>query len=183
MPRRPRLLKKAKEISCDRPDPKRDFYHVLILIIIYLLLANAKSLKFNPFIPGRIMETYMVLPVIAGILFGCRVGLFSGIFGTIAASLIPKLNTTGLYDMIPHGIIGLIAGLYKNKIPSPILAFLIIIGQVLKTGIDIVLGNLSLSVALTQNFILGIMYESFIGIITIIVISSIYRLGFEERRK
>lgn len=183
MVRRPKLVKKAAEISCERPNTKRDIYHILLLILIYVLLANAKSLKFNPFIPGRLMESYMVLPIIAGILFGCRVGLLSGILGTITAAIIPKLNTTGFIDIVPHGIIGLLAGLYTNKIPSPILAFLIVLGHIIKTGIDISLGNLSLDVVLQQTFIIGLIYESFIGVITIIVISSIYRLGFEERRK
>ena len=93
-----------------------------ILIAVYILLGNSRSIQPNPFIPGAIIAVNMIVPVIAGILFGSWTGFLVGIFGTFLNSLTPAGSFFEFLAVLPHGIMGFLAGYFSGKLPSPILS-------------------------------------------------------------
>jgi len=151
----------------------------LVLIILYILLGNSRSVQPNPFIPGAVIAVNMIIPVIGGILFGKRVGLLAGFFGT----LINAALTGSVFEyiaIIPHSIMGFVAGYYMKKLPSPALSFSILIGH----GLNIILFlAFKLIPSLSIWFWYGLAYESFAEILGIIVVTTLYKMIFEGDKK
>jgi uncharacterized membrane protein len=78
----------------------------------------------------------MVIPVVAGIIFGPRVGAGAGFLGTLLNALIyqfvsPPRAVFEFLAIIPHTIMGAVAGSLRGKIPTPFIAPTIAIGHVL----------------------------------------------------
>lgn len=154
---------------------------LLILIIVYVLLGNSRSIQPNPFIPGAIIAVNMVIPVIAGILFGSWTGFLVGIFGTFLNSLTPAGSFFEFLAILPHGIMGFLAGYFRGKLPSPILSLSLIIGHLLNIFMFTISDMLPIASLMNITFWYALAYEGFIGIITILVIIGIYRIGFERK--
>jgi len=117
----------------------------------------------------------MVVPVVAGILFGARVGLLVGIFGTLANALSPAGSAFEFAAIVPHGVMGLSAGCLRGKMPTPFVAGTILVGHVLNIVSYRVFGLIDGSAPL--NFY-ALAAEALIGMMTVYVIVTIYRLGF-----
>ena len=100
-----------------------------ILIALYVLLGNARSVEPNPFMPGGVINVNMIIPIIGGILFGWRVGLVSGGFGTLINAMI----TGSMFEFLSifsHALIGFLPGIFRKKIPSYFLSTFLILGNV-----------------------------------------------------
>ena len=156
---------------------KRGIIQVIILISIYILLGNARSIEQNPFIPGATIAVNMIVPVIAGILFGPKCGVLTGIFGTLLNSFTPAGSIFELLAILPHGLMGLFAGLLNKKVASPIAALTLSIGHALNLLFFTAFGLILPGTFRNPDFWLGTGYEVFIGIIAIILITTIYRLA------
>lgn len=150
----------------------------IILIILYVLLGNARSIEPNPFIPGATLAANMVVPVIAGILFGRYCGLIVGFLGTFLNALSPAGSAFEFAAIIPHSIMGFTAGYFKG--PATLRAFSLLIGHFLNVASFILFGLLPFATITVACFWYGIAYESFIGILAIIILVNIYRLGFKK---
>jgi len=152
---------------------------VLVLVLLYFLLGNARSVQENPFIPGALIAVNMIVPVLAGILFGRGTGLSVGIFGTLLNAVGPAGTIFEFLAIVPNGIMGYAAGYFK--VPSPVLAFSIIIGHLLQIFAYVIFAVLPMSALASLNFWYGLIYETFVGVIGVIVIVTIYRMGFEGK--
>ncbi len=158
----------------------KGWLQAIILILIYVMLGNSRSLEQNPFIPGAAIAVNMIVPVIAGILFGRKTGLFVGLFGTFINTLTPAGSVFELLAIIPHGIMGYSAGALKRRVASPIAALALTIGHALNILLFSLFGLMDLSAFSDPSFYYGLIYEVFIGIITIVIIITIARLGMKD---
>jgi len=159
---------------------KKYAFQIAICIILYVLLGNSRSVKPNPFIPGAIIAVNMIVPVIAGILFGKTAGFLTGLFGTLLNALSPVGNVYEFVAIIPHAIMGFTAGIFRELVPSPIVAFSIFLGHFLNLVGFLIFGLIGFDLLLKLSFVYGILYETFVGVIAVVVIVTIYRLGFEK---
>lgn len=155
----------------------KPFLQTLIFILFYVILANSRSIEPNPFIPGAVVAVYMVVPVVAGILFGPRSGFLVGLFGTTLNTLTPGGSVFELLSIIPNSLMGLSAGLLKRWFPSPIAASSLVIGHLLRLLSFLIAGLMPLGVLDNLNFWYGTAYEAFFGIIAVLIIIAIYRLA------
>lgn len=159
-----------------------------IFILLYVLLGNAKSVQENPFIPDATLAINMIIPIIAAILFGWQAGLFTGFLGTTINAIFYDLleKSSAIFEymaILPHAIMGFLAGYLKDKLPTPILAGFIAIGHILNIIIFTLMGLIPLDTLYNLNFWYGIGYEIFIDMIVIIIIVSIYKLMNEEKQE
>lgn len=149
-----------------------------VLVVLYVLIGNARSIQPNPFIPGAAIAVYMVVPVVAGILFGCRTGFLVGALGSLLTAISPAGTAFEFASILPHAIMGMAAGCLRGKFPTPFVAATILIGHVLKIFAYLATGLMQMSLLMTSSFWIGIAYESLVGIMTIYVIVTMYRMGF-----
>jgi uncharacterized membrane protein len=154
---------------------------VAIFALLYVLIGNARSVHDNPFIPGAIVSVSVIVPVLAGILFGQRAGFLTGIFGTALNYLSPAGSLFELLSIIPHGIMGFSAGFLKRRFSTPIAALALVVGHILDTSVYIALNIIPRDTVTNPQFWSGMAYETFIGVIGITLITSIYRLGFDKK--
>jgi len=154
---------------------------VLVLILLYLLLGNARSIQENPFIPGAVIAVNMIIPVIAGILFGKWAGLAVGIFGTFLNSLTPAGSFFEFLSVLPHGVMGFSAGHFKGRFLSVIVMLSLVIGHILNIIMFISFKVMPITLLLNVSFWLALAYEIFTGAVAIIVIVALYRICFEGK--
>lgn len=164
---------------------RRDLFGALILTAAYILLANARSVQENPFIPGANLAVYMIVPVIAGILFGRWMGLSVGFLGTLINAIIYVLfaRESASYEVaaiLPHAIMGYFSGYLGGRVPNAIAALSIIVGHLLNIIVFIIFGLMPLSPILGVAFWIGLAYETVIGVLAIVIITAIYRMGVEQ---
>lgn len=179
-----------------------ELFRVAVLVILYTLIGNARSVEPNPFIPGAIVAVNMVIPVLAGVLFGARTGLLVGFFGALANALVlhtlnpqgnPQAHLSAEFELLaaaPHAAMGFLAGYLRRWLPTFILAGSLIVGHVLSIAFFLtvppLLGQEPLvpfHVLMNSNLWYAILYETFIGIITVTVMTAVYRIGFENLKK
>jgi uncharacterized membrane protein len=159
-----------------KPFSTKELLQMIILVILYILIGNARSIQLNPIVPGAVIAVNMIIPVIGGILFGWRVGALVGIFGTAINALTPAGSEFELAAIIPHGIMGFAAGYISEKFPIPLAAASIIIGHILNILSFLAFGLLTFEIINVFRFWYGLAFESLAGIITIVVSIAIYRL-------
>jgi len=160
---------------------KNQIIPTIVLIVLYILIGNARSIQENPFIPGAVIAVNMIVPVIGGILFGRFTGLMTGLVGTALNSLTPAGSIFEIAAILPHAIMGFGAG-YFRKAPSLVIpSFALILGHILNLGIFIMLSLIPMHTFTEKGFWLGIGYEIFIGLISIILIVTVYRVSMEEQ--
>jgi len=165
------------------PSRSREIAKVLFPVILYVLIGNARSIQPNPFIPGAVIAVYMVVPVTAGILFGRRTGLLVGILGTLANALSPAGTAFEFAAILPHGVMGYVAGFLRGKFPTPLVACSLLVGHVLNLMVYLNIGLMESSVLSDRHFWYGLTYECLIGVMTVYVIVTVYRLGFSHTLK
>jgi LytS/YehU family sensor histidine kinase len=151
-----------------------------VFILIYVLLGNARSVEPNPFIPGAVIAFNMVVIVIAGIIGGKRMGAIVGFFATLFNTLSPAGSVFEFAAIIPHTIMGFSAGYLRSKMATPFVALTLLIGHGLNLLFFLVFGLMSYTVLLQGMFWVGIGYETFLGIIGVIITHAIYRIGIEH---
>jgi len=149
---------------------------IVLLVVVYILLGNARSIQENPIVPGANIAVNMIIPVLAGLLFGPAAGFSVGAIGTAINATI----TGSIFEfaaVVPHALMGLGSGILALRFPKFIAAFGIIIGHFLNILFFGLLGLLPLELTYTFDFWRGLGYEIFVGLVAIIVIYSIYNLA------
>jgi len=161
---------------------QKDVWQVVLPTLLYLLLGNARSIQPNPFIPGAIIAVNMVIPVLTGILFGRVPGLLVKLLGTLLDAISPAGSLFEFLSIVPHGIMGWVAGQFREKYPTPIVACSLIVGHGLNILMYVLFGLLSFTPLLHPTFWYGLTYETFAGVIAVTILAGIYRVGFESSR-
>ena len=155
---------------------RKQVIRIGVLVLAYVLLGNARSIQPNPFIPGANIAVNMFVPVLAGVLFGMRAGILVGVLGTFLTALTPAGSVFEWLAIIPHGIMGGIAGHLRGKLPSPIVACSLIVGHVLNLVMFISFNAMQTSM-LTGALLYGLLYEMFMGVVALMLVAGIYRLA------
>tara|TARA_Y100000310_G_scaffold135066_1_gene133949 strand:- start:309 stop:806 length:498 start_codon:yes stop_codon:yes gene_type:complete len=156
---------------------KKESFQIVIFVALYVLLGNARSVQENPLVPGAVIAVNMVIPVLAGVMYGRGQGLMVGFLGTLLNAFSPAGSAFELAAIIPHACMGFLAGYFKDKAPTPIVACTLFVGHLLNIIIFVLVGLLSISLVADSQFWLGILYETFIGIVTIMLLKGIITLG------
>jgi len=152
---------------------KKELMITIVMIILYLILGNINSIKSNPVVPGAIVAVNMIVVVIAGILFGKKVGLGTGLAGTFVNAAITGSGFE-LAAIIPHTIMGWYAGKIANKKRLVISSLAIIVGHILNIIMFLITGLLSISALANSYFWMGLIYGAVFGIISISLICWLY---------
>jgi len=158
---------------------KQECIQIGILIILYILLGNARSVQPNPYIPGAVIAVNMIVPIIAGVLFGWRSGLFVGLFGTTLNAISPAGSIFEFLAIIPHMLMGVVAGCLKDRVIIPLAACTILLGHLLNISFFVFFGAMETALLTDPSLWKGILYESFIGVIVITIIATIYNMLME----
>ena len=152
-----------------------------MLVAIYVLLGNARSIQPNPFIEGAVIAVNMIVPVLSGALFGRWCGFLVGGLGTTLNAFSPGGSVLEFLAIGPHAVMGYSAGWLAGRFgPVPASAALIV-GHVLNVGVFAAFGHMPAHQLLETPLWLGLASEAFAGIIAVNVIASLYRLCFEIR--
>lgn len=163
---------------------KKEVILTSIFIILYILLGNARSARPNPFISGAVITISIIVPVIAGLIGGKRMGAIVGILGTAINAFTPAggLLQGIIYELlaiIPNGLVGYLAGYYREQLST-----IIVSGGTVAVGIGthifllLIFFQLSLSTISDSSFIIGTILEWGLNSIIAIIFYYIYRLGF-----
>ena len=158
---------------------RRDVFQVVLPVVLYVLLGNARSIQPNPFIPGAIIAVNMVVPVLAGILFGRVPGLLTGLLGTLLNAITPAGSVFEFLSIVPHGTMGWVAGHFRESVPTVFLACSLIVGHGLNILVYVLFGALSITSLFHLAFWYGLIYETFAGVIAVTILAGIYRVGFQ----
>src|SRR5512143_2661188 len=150
---------------------QRDVCQVVLPILLYFLLGNARSIEPNPFIPGADIAVNMVIPVLTGILFGRVPGLLVGLLGTLLNAISPAGSLFEFLSIVPHGIMGWVAGHFREKFPTPIVACSLIVGHGLNILMYVLFGSLAFTSLLGPSFWYGLAYETFAGVIAVTILA------------
>lgn len=154
----------------------KEILQIVVLVVLYILIGNARSIQPNPVVPGAVIAVNMIVPIIGGILFGWRVGALVGLLGTFINAFTPAGNEFEFAAIIPHGVMGFIAGYYHEKFPVPLVAASIIIGHIFNILMFLSFGLLPFTSLNSLRFWYGLGFEALAGIISIVVIIAIYRM-------
>lgn len=158
----------------------KEFSRIAILIGLYVLIGNARSVQQNPFIPGATVAVNMVVPVLAGIFFGRKDGMLVGLFGTFLNALSPAGSAFEYLSIVPHGAMGYLAGSLKGHYPPSLIASTLVAGHFLNIAAYSLFGALPRGTLSNASFWYGIAYESVAGIIGVIMLTTIFRLAFPK---
>ena len=166
------------------PFTKKEVLLAVVFIILYILLGNARSARPNPFIPGAVITISIIVPIIAGLIKGKRMGTIVGITATALNTLTPAggLLNGSLYELlavIPHGLMGYIAGKYREEISTILVAgSALAAGTILHIALLLIFLKLSLSTIAESTFIIGTLLEVGLTTVIAIIFYYIYRIGF-----
>ncbi|MGV9197427.1 MAG: hypothetical protein ACOC4M_01145, partial [Promethearchaeia archaeon] len=154
-----------------------------ISIIIYIVISLFSHYLLNPFIPGAIIAIYMTIIVIGGHLQGRRPGLIIGLLATLLSSLFKFfLNDPNFIfefaSVIPHGIMGYIAGALGNRKNSKVSSLVIIPGHLLNLLFFGLFGLISFDRILWIIFHIGFIAETMLDLSIIILGINLFKKHF-----
>jgi uncharacterized membrane protein len=130
----------------------------------------------NPMIPGAVIALNMTVVVIAGILFGPTVGAMVGLVGT-AVNFVLTPTAAKVFEgwaILPHTLMGAAAGLARNAHPA-VAALTIVIGHVLNVLFFVAAGLLPLRDVVVAGFVVGLGFETAVGVVVIVAAVSLLR--------
>jgi uncharacterized membrane protein len=164
---------------------RKEIIQIAVMVALYILLGNSRSIQPNPVVPGAVIAINMIVPVLAGILFGRQAGFVVGILGTTLNSFFPASTAFEIAAIAPHGIMGFAAGWLKQRAPAFIASGALIIGHLLNILMFVLLGLMKFNIIIGIRFWYGLGYEIIVGMLAVIIIVAIYNLAFMDtlRRK
>jgi uncharacterized membrane protein len=138
-----------------------------VLTLAYPLTHYAVQYIPNPLVPRANLAINMIFPILAGYFFGPISGAVAGALGTgISALLAPDIYDT--LAILPHAIMGLLAGIAGNSEAKFPCALSILVGHVLNILFFWRFGFLDYKEGYTLA--LGLVTESTIDVVAIILI-------------
>ncbi len=139
---------------------------VAVLAAVYVVLGQVVRFIPNPMVPGAIVALNMVVVVIAGMLLGPAAGASVGLIGTLVNALSPAGNPFEWAAVIPHAIMGLVAGLVGQR-RLVLGALTIVVGHALNILAFILVGLIPASQVAVTVFSIGLLTEVIIDVIVI----------------
>ena len=158
-----------------RPLSTRQIAYIAVLAAVYVVLGQLVRFIPNPMVPGAIIALNMVVVVIAGILLGPVAGALVGLIGTGVNAISPAGNAFEVAAIIPHGIMGLVAGWVGGRVPTIIAALTIIVGHVLNVLVFILAGLMPANQMTATVFSVGLLAEVVADIVVIIILVPVLR--------
>jgi len=135
-------------------------YPVLGLVVQYIP---------NPMVPGAIIALNMIMPVLAGYFYGPWSGAVAGGAGTGIAALLGG-SVFDYYAIIPHAIMGGVAG-WTGRFRSEFLtASTILVGHALNMLVYIGTGAITIPAEKAGTTLLGLAAEAMVDIIAIVLL-------------
>lgn len=155
--------------------------YTVIYSVIYVLLGNARSTQQNPFIPGANIAMNMIVPVIAGILMGYKIGGLSGFVGTIINAMITQ-SPFEFAAILPHTLMGIAAGMIPGQTSLLVASCAVVIGHVLNISVFLLVGLMQFINLLEAGFLLGLGLEILFDIVAIVAIVMLVRFVYIQGR-
>ena len=152
-----------------RPMTTRQIAYIAVLAAVYVVLGQLVRFIPNPMVPGAIIALNMVVVVIAGILLGPVAGALVGLIGTGVNSISPAGNAFEVAAIIPHAIMGFVAGWVGGRVPTFIAALTIIVGHVLNVLVFILAGLMPANQMTATIFSLGLLVEVVVDVAVIVL--------------
>ncbi|HEV8354327.1 MAG TPA: ECF transporter S component [bacterium] len=152
-----------------QPITTRQIAYIAVLAAVYVVLGQLVRFIPNPMVPGAIIALNMVVVVIAGILLGPVAGTLVGLIGTGVNAISPAGNAFEVAAIIPHGIMGLAAGLVGNRVPTVVAALTILVGHVLNVLVFIWAGLMPANQMTATIFSVGLLAEVVVDVVVIVI--------------
>lgn len=152
---------------------------IVIFIVLYPITKIFLDSIPNPMLPGGTIALNMIFPILCGFLYGPRSGFLAG-----ALSLgISTLIFGSLYDasaVLPNSIMGYAAGVFGNKGVEFNSSLSIFVGHILNLLFFYRMGLMKFNANEFQLVFLGIISESTIDILVIILLGYLLKKKFYE---
>lgn len=146
----------------------RQMAQVAVLAAVYVVLGQVVRFIPNPMVPGAIVALNMVVVVIAGMLLGPASGAWVGLIGTLVNALSPAGNPFEWAAIIPHTIMGFVAGLVGQR-RLVLGALTIVVGHLLNVLAFIIVGLIPAAQVAVTIFSVGLLAEIVIDVVVIVV--------------
>ena len=128
-------------------------------VLFYILLASIQSLLHNPIVRGASITISIIVPVLAGMLLGPRSGATVGFFGTVIAVLVSSTFPFEIVAILPHTVIGYLAGRWTTNISPTIGGFALITGHMLNNIGFVITDLLPIEILTMPSFYFGLGIE------------------------
>lgn len=159
----------TREGSARRPLSTRQIAYIAVLAAVYVVLGQLVRFIPNPMVPGAIIALNMVVVVIAGILLGPVAGALVGLIGTGVNSISPAGNQFEIAAIIPHTIMGFVAGWVGSRVPTILGALTILVGHVLNVLAFILVGLMPANQMTATIFSVGLLAEVVVDVVVIVI--------------
>ncbi|MGH2669568.1 MAG: ECF transporter S component [bacterium] len=153
----------------------RQIAYIAVLAAVYVVLGQVVRFIPNPMVPGAIIALNMVVVVISGILFGPVAGALVGLVGTGANAISPAGNAFEVAAIVPHTIMGFVAGLAGSRVPTVVAALTILVGHVLNILVFVWTGLLPLTDVTGAVFFGGLAFETVVDVVVIVIVVPLLR--------
>ena len=152
--------------------PHAEAQVALLSVAAYVVMGLLLTDLPNPMLPGAILALNMTVIVIAGGLAGPRVGLATGFFGTAITYLLKLMmgrpDLFELYAILPHTVMGGVAGLVAlGEVSRITIALTILVGHALNLGTFILHGLMPAALLRESSFWNGLLAEVLLDILLI----------------
>lgn len=149
------------------PITARQIAYIAMLAAVYVVIGQLVRFIPNPMVPNAIIALNMVVVVIAGILLGPVAGTLVGLIGTGVNAISPAGNPFEVAAIIPHGIMGLVAGIAGTRVPTVVAALTILVGHVLNILVFVWARLLPLTDVTGVVFFGGLAFETVVDVVVI----------------
>ena len=154
----------------------------LIAVLTYVGMGLLIAHLPNPMLPGAILALNMTVIVIAGGLGGDKAGLLTGLLGTAITFLVKRVlhidDPFELYAILPHTLMGYVAGLLaRRKVSRITVASAILVGHTLNICTFLFRRLMPVTLVREVDFWNGLLAEVALDILVIALV-----LGLFEQR-
>ncbi len=173
-----RLHRRDGEMVRDRADdgavlfPHAEVVVALVCIALYVGAGLVLTDLPNPMLPGAILALNMTVIVIAGGLGGPRAGAATGFFGTALTYLLKLMmghsDAFELYAILPHAVMGGVAGLVAlGNVSRITIALTILVGHALNLCTFLLFGLIPADLLRESSFWNGLLAEIALDVLLI----------------
>lgn len=158
-------------------DAKRRLIGIAVLTLAYPALAPLVQYIPNPMVPGAVVALNMILPVLAGYLYGPCSGAFAGGVGAGLAALL-MVNMFYAVAVLPHVLMGGLAGWLGREGSELKSATALLAGHVLNLLFFIRLGMLPVPEEALPSTALGLLTEASVEMVAVVLLANSLRHFF-----
>ncbi len=164
------------KLSTFIPQPK-NLLKIILGVSVYVALGQLTHYIRNPMLPAASLALNMVVPVVIGYCTGSAVGGLVGGLGTLANFLVKwPIYGPDLYELmavLPHALMGAVAGWSSLRDRRAGVAFTILIGHILNLIVFVAVGLINITAIQDSSFWLGLMAEGMVDLIVILMMLTV----------